>query len=156
MTLRADNEMQFLSPDTISEYDDNCSYQDYFALNKISIQGTRCVQIFLKGLNVQHTTIAMSSVEELLKREQLILAVAACSIKAATTCEKTYYKLVKSASIDFNKAVEAAIDNQDSIMLDIIANFTDTLNISLEAERTKGLLAEPGIINRVEKNLIFM
>lgn len=51
-TIRSDNECQYISVGTRSEYNDivSCDFQ----LNKINVQGTRCIQFFHNG---QHTNM---------------------------------------------------------------------------------------------------
>lgn len=73
----------------------------------------------------------------MLKREQLILAVAKSSEKFIPRCENAFNKLLQEAMFDYNAAIEHIIESEDNVSMEIFANFTDLLNMCISIEQTK-------------------
>lgn len=137
-TIRSDSECQYMQIGTKSDYSD-CG-DTLFMLNKASFGGTRCLQII--NPNGQSCFLSMQAIDDLLKRELLIIALLKSTAKRADECESLFMSMISEARIDYNSLIEKILRDEDIIAIDIFANFTDIVHLCLNIESSKDQLNE--------------
>lgn len=136
--IQSDNECQYMHLSTKSNYDD-CS-NALFTINKASFSGTRCLQLINQG--GQSCFLSMQAIDDMLKRELIILAAMSATAKSAEQCESTFMSLLRDARTNYNSAIEKMMNNEDTIAMDIFANFTEMFHLCLNIESTKTHIEE--------------
>lgn len=131
--IRDDSECQYMHIATKSDYTD-CS-ETLFIINKASFGGTRCLQII--NQSGQSCFLSLQAIDDLLKRELVILALLKSTAKRSDECESHFMSLLREARADYNSAIEKMITDEEIISMDIFANFTDIFHLCLNIESSK-------------------
>lgn len=118
MTIRSDDECQYVHIGTRSDYS-NCATT--FGINKANFSGTRCLQI--NNQQGQSCFLSMASVDELLKRELIMLRAITAATQNEAECEQAFAGMLADAGADYN----GMVSQMNAIRTDIFCNFTDEI-----------------------------
>lgn len=130
--LKEDDELACFSPETAS------NYEDLNDLNLFMISKTNYKQRLVQIMNSrgEHTTCALPTIEDLLRREKIILAKLRCMEGSAARCETLFNSMVKKASINYDKTIEETEAEGDSMAVDIISNFVECFDLCVNIAKT--------------------
>lgn len=137
MAIRGDNECQYMHLNSRTDYSNANSA--LFGINKAAFGGTRCIQV-VNQLG-QTCFLAMQSVDELLKREPIILAMMTSLEGKADICKEEFTSLVTAAHQNYGEAIQSIQDDQNIIAMDIFLNFYDVLMKGIAIRQSNDQLA---------------
>lgn len=134
--LRSNPELERYCTETASDYADVPDI-GLFMMNKMNFANSRCIQIVNQAGDSSICT--HPTIEELFRREQMILA----AIKAMKNSEKKveviFNNLVMNASKDYDKTIENVEKSDDLISIDIISNFIECFDFCVNLEKSKSI-----------------
>lgn len=128
-SLRSFDELKFSYPGTAGNYDD---IETEFPLNitKRNIGGGLC--FMLENTNGESACVAITSIMEMLKYENLVIAAIKKFQEMSMEIEKKFNELVNKATNDLAGALLEVDKKGDHVLIEMITNFNDLFKICID------------------------
>lgn len=134
-TIRQMDEFKYSSVGTASkEYAEFPNGKPPFVITLTRHGYSNCIKI---DNNRGQATIAANTVNELLTREQFMLALGHAIENQVTEIEDEFISLVRAAAADYGSTVSSVLKKKDPLQLSIITNFDELFKLCVDIELKK-------------------
>lgn len=130
-SLRTLDEFKFAYPVSGDNYDDIDEIKLPLNINRQPIGGSICFNI--ENINGENALLALSTLMELLKYENLIVAAARKMATMTDDLEKKFNEFAVRASTDMKTLLEECEKSGDLLMIEIFTNFNEVFKTCIES-----------------------